>query len=328
MAQEVLLDVNRKIRDRLSRHTEGDPTALGDPASRKEHVPMASLFRSPSLRGFAQEIDAGLARAASSNDNIAQFSSDTYSKDAEKLSERLQPSYPPASPLSKTSSLTVFLTGATGFLGAYVVREILQRGPHIRLIAHVRAKGGADAGMQRLKDTSQAYGFFWNPDWESRLKCVAGELGSSRLGLSQEDYREVKTKADVIIHNGAAVHWVQPYEQLRRVNVLSTIEALQLCSTSASETPKRFAFVSSTSVLDAEEYAIKSEKSTQSGGTGIKESDTLEDSRHGLGTGYGQSKWVGEYLMREAGSRGLVGATIRPGYILGDSKSGGEFLDL
>jgi L-aminoadipate-semialdehyde dehydrogenase len=58
--------------------------------------------------------------------------------------------------------------------------------------------------------------------------------------------------------------------------------------------------------------------------------------------GYGQSKWVSEYLTREAGRRGLKGAIVRyintfqlpcfhfqlttkrPGYISGDSRTGGQ----
>lgn len=62
----------------------------------------------------------------------------------------------------------------------------------------------------------------------------------------------------------------------------------------------------------------------ESGGSGVPESDDLEGSAYDLGTGYGQSKWAGEYIVREAGRRGLGGCIIRPGYVVGDSKSGGK----
>lgn len=62
----------------------------------------------------------------------------------------------------------------------------------------------------------------------------------------------------------------------------------------------------------------------ESGGSGVPESDDLEGSAGDLGTGYGQSKWAGEYIVREAGRRGLDGCIIRPGYIVGDSKTGGN----
>ena len=54
-------------------------------------------------------------------------------------------------------------------------------------------------------------------------------------------------------------------------------------------------------------------------GTPVSEADDLEGSRKGLSTGYGQSKYASEFLVREAGRRGLVGAIIRPGHIIGSA---------
>lgn len=106
-------------------------------------------------------------------------------------------------------------------------------------------------------------------------------------------------------------------DALKRANVLSTLAAMSLCATGK---PKTFVFVSSTSVLDTDHYVQMS-----ANGTFVPESDDLEGSRKGLGTGYGQSKWVSEYLVREAGKRGLRGMILRPGYVLGESESGGIF---
>ena len=115
------------------------------------------------------------------------------------------------------------------------------------------------------------------------------------------------------------MHWINPYPILKPANVEGTITTLQLC---ASGKAKRFAFVSSTSVLDTDYFVHESEKIVAAGGEGISEEDDLSGSRTDLGTGYGQTKWVSEYLVREAGKRGLQGCIIRPGYVLGDSKSG------
>lgn len=112
-----------------------------------------------------------------------------------------------------------------------------------------------------------------------------------------------------------------PYSKLRPANVTGTIDALLLC---ASGKPKSFAFVSSTSVLDSDHYVKLSDAIMESGGSGVPESDDLEGSAYDLGTGYGQSKWSGEYIVREAGRRGLDGCIIRPGYIVGDSITGGK----
>jgi L-aminoadipate-semialdehyde dehydrogenase len=62
---------------------------------------------------------------------------------------------------------------------------------------------------------------------------------------------------------------------------------------------------------------------------GVPEDDNLEGARAGLKTGYGQSKWVSEKLLFEAGRRGLRGYIVRPGYVVGDSQQAGgaSFLD-
>jgi L-aminoadipate-semialdehyde dehydrogenase len=57
---------------------------------------------------------------------------------------------------------------------------------------------------------------------------------------------------------------------------------------------------------------------------GIPEDDDLEGAKINLKTGYGQSKWVSEKLLFEAGKRGLNGHIIRPGYVVGDSRTAGE----
>ena len=215
----------------------------------------------------------------------------------------------------------VFLTGATGFLGAYILKDLLSRShPSIHVVLHVRASSSADAFL-RVKSTCKAFQL-WSDNWSGRIECVAGDLEKPNLGLEQHTWERLAEDIDAVIHNGARVHWVLPYGTLKAANVESTLSLIRLCSHGKT---KQFGFVSSTSVLDAEHYFNLSEKLTKYGSRGINESDDLDGSRKGLATGYGQSKWVSEYLVREAGRRGLKGSIIRPGYITGDSYTGSKF---
>ena len=86
--------------------------------------------------------------------------------------------------------------------------------------------------------------------------------------------------------------------------------------------PKLFTFVSSTSVLDTDHYVELSNRQISTGQHAVPEDDDLQGSRTQLSTGYGQTKWVSEQLVRAAGERGLRGSIVRPGYILGDSVTG------
>jgi L-2-aminoadipate reductase len=113
---------------------------------------------------------------------------------------------------------------------------------------------------------------------------------------------------------------VYPYAQLRGPNVIATLTALTFCTIGKA---KKFLFISSTSVLDTEHYVRLSDSILSTGGQGIPESDELMGSGSALPTGYGQSKWVSEQLVLEAGRRGLKSTIIRPGYIVGDSVTGG-----
>lgn len=119
------------------------------------------------------------------------------------------------------------------------------------------------------------------------------------------------------------MHWVYPYEKLRPANVLGTLTALELAATGKA---KFFVFVSSTSAIDTDHYVRLSDSLSGDATTpgGIPESDDLEGARSTLKTGYGQSKWVSEKLLFEAGRRGLNGHIVRPGYVVGDSISAGE----
>ena len=117
------------------------------------------------------------------------------------------------------------------------------------------------------------------------------------------------------------MHWVYSYDKLRAANVSSTLTAIKLASTGR---PKLITFVSSTAAIETEHYVRLSDRLVNQGGLGVPEDDDLEGARTGLKTGYGQTKWVSEKLLIEAGRRGLSTCILRPGYVVGDSRSAGE----
>jgi L-aminoadipate-semialdehyde dehydrogenase len=281
-------------------------------------VPMNTIFQYPTLRGFSANIDQALdpigLRLESSEAIEDDPEDEDYSADARDLSQKLS-KFDSRGELQPGQDVTTFLTGATGFLGAYILRDLLSRPG--KVVALVRAKD-AEAAFDRVQQTCQAYGI-WDDSWRSRLECVVGDLEKSNFGIAPETWNRLADSVDVIIHNGALVHWVLPYSRLRAPNVLSTMTALSLAAVGK---PKYFGLVSSTSVLDTDHYISVSDKGLAEGGNGVSEADDLEGSRKGLGTGYGQSKWAAEYLARQAGKKGLRGCIIRPGYVTGDPTSG------
>uniref|UniRef100_A0A060TAU4 Alpha-aminoadipate reductase n=1 Tax=Blastobotrys adeninivorans TaxID=409370 RepID=A0A060TAU4_BLAAD len=299
-------------------------------------VPLGLVFAEPTIAGFARELDnlrdasdpaamanAGRQRVAEPSATPA-VAAVTYGDDAIGLREQLAAEYVTRKePLDPKAGFTVFLTGATGFLGTFIIQDLLSRkNSNVRIIAHVRAKT-AEAGLDRIRNSGIAFGI-WKEEFASRIEPLLGNLEDKHFGLSDADWDRLANSVDVVIHNGALVHWVFPYSKLRGPNVLATINVMDLCTVG---TPKFFSFVSSTSTIDSDHYVALSDSIIARGGRGIPESDTLEGSRSDLTTGYGQSKWVSENLIRFAGTKGLVGTVIRPGYILGDSKTGASSTD-
>ncbi|KAK5944156.1 large subunit of alpha-aminoadipate reductase [Knufia obscura] len=291
-------------------------------------LPIGELYKRPTLKDMAATIERrksadsldehhpdDVKRAAEMNGDVQEVE---YGDDAKVLANELPKSFKKAQ-WDRSASPTVFLTGATGFLGCFILRDLLSRKePEVKKIyALIRAKDTQSA-LDRLKRTCQAYGV-WSDDWKDHIECIPGSLGPSRFGVTEEQWQTLRDTVDVVIHNGAQVHWMLPYTGLKESNVLGTIDALKLC---ADGKAKQFAFVSSTSVLDHDYFVLESTRRIAAGEEGISEDDDLMGSSKGLNTGYGQSKWVAEYLSRECGRRGLRGCVIRPGYVLGDSKTG------
>jgi L-aminoadipate-semialdehyde dehydrogenase len=281
-------------------------------------VPMTTIFQYPTLRAFSANIDQAMDPIGLRLDTAEAIEDDpedeAYSADARDLAAQL-PEFKTREPLKAGEDVHTFLTGATGFLGAYILRDLLSRPG--KVTALVRAND-IDAALGRVRQTCEAYGI-WEDNWAGRLETLTGDLEKPDFGLSPDTWNKLADSVDVVIHNGALVHWVLPYSRLRGPNVSSTMTALAMCAVGK---PKQFGLVSSTSVLDTDYFVKLSDKSLAEGGAGVPEADDLEGARKNLGTGYGQSKWAAEYITRQAGNKGLAGCVIRPGYVLGDPEHG------
>jgi L-aminoadipate-semialdehyde dehydrogenase len=282
------------------------------------NAPLGLVFDEPTIAGQAAAVDnlrnSELTAATSTTkDTPVEVA---YAEDVAKLAPSL-PTFEPLPADFGSKPLTIFLTGATGFLGAFVLKDLMTRNVK-KVICLVRAKS-TDQALGRLRESGDGRGV-WDEEWikSGKVEAVVGDLADDDFGLSKTEWDRIASEADAILHNGAMVHWVHHYAKLRAPNVLSTLTALRLC---ADHHSKLFSFISSTSVLDTEAIVRKADESVSAGAAGLLETDDLEASRTGLGTGYGQSKWVAEKLIMEAGKKGLSGWIVRPGYVMGDSKT-------
>ncbi len=200
----------------------------------------------------------------------------------------------------------LLLTGATGFLGAHLLRTLLDE---TETTVHCLVRPGAGDGLERVRRNLAAYQL-WSESDAARVRVVHGDLRRPRLGLDARDFHELAGEVDAIVHAAADVNWVHSYASLRDANVLGTRELLRLA---CDGTPKPLHFVSSTSVCHS-----------TIGPKSVDENADVFVGVDGLWLGYAQTKCVAESLVREAGARGLPVTIVRPSLITGDASRGGR----
>ena len=203
----------------------------------------------------------------------------------------------------------ILLTGATGFLGAWLARTLLDRTDALLVcLARPSSSGAAD----RVCGNLERYGL-WRPGDARRVHGVAGDLSRPSLGLESSTFQALAAAVDAVYHAAADVNWVTPYAALRSANVTGTSELLRLACTGS---PKPFHFVSSLAVC----YAV-------GGPAEVVEAADMLPFAERLPLGYAQSKCVAEALVREAARRGLPATIFRPALLAGDSSTGASNID-
>ncbi|MGB7440979.1 MAG: amino acid adenylation domain-containing protein [Coleofasciculaceae cyanobacterium] len=200
----------------------------------------------------------------------------------------------------------IFLTGATGFVGAFLLHELLQQ-TNADIYCLVRSPN-IELGKKRLKEHLQSY-LICSESLSNRIIPIVGDLSQPFLGLTEEQFQVLADKIDVIYHNGASINLVYPYSALKATNVLGTQEILRLAS---HLKVKPLHYISTLSVLSSKAHAE------------VKKIGQLHSFNHQQvpSGGYAQTKWVAEKLVTIAHERGLRACIYRLGRVSGHSQTG------
>ncbi|ANW17099.1 hypothetical protein BB341_02120 [Streptomyces clavuligerus] len=231
------------------------------------------------------------------------------------------PDAAPRRPRRSTGGEHILLTGATGFLGAFLLRELLDR-TDATVHCLVRADGAEEAarrvrdgldrfGLRRAQDPQGTGGTQDAGDLDGRVVAVPGDLERPLLGLTSREFDGLADRVDLIYHNAARVSAVDTYPRLRAANVGGTREVLRLATRSRSG-PVPVHYISTA--------AVSAGAPRDSGGR-VPEArrvplDTL------LPGGYTASKWAAEQLVWTAAERGVPVTVHRCGRISGHTVSG------
>ncbi|MFE1591321.1 carboxylic acid reductase [Nocardia sp. NPDC058705] len=217
-----------------------------------------------------------------------------------------------------TPAKTVLITGANGYLGRFLLLAWLERIAPVGGTVICVVRGGEVAAARARLDAA----FSSDPELSDHFQLLAkdalevlpGDIGEPNLGLPESVWDRLAAEVDLIVHSAALVNHVLPYSQLFGPNVVGTAEILRLALTT---TRKPVSYLSTVAVAaQGESFAEDGDVRTMS------PVRRLDDN---YANGYGNSKWAGEVLLREAAERfGLPVTVFRSDMILAHSHFRGQ----
>ncbi len=116
---------------------------------------------------------------------------------------------------------SVLLTGATGYLGAFLLAELLKaEGTDVYCL--VRGKDYADA-RKRLQTALHFYfGAQFSNQHLFRVKVIQGDITEAHFGVNEKEYQNLLENVDTVIHSAALTDHIGRAEVFEKVNVNGT----------------------------------------------------------------------------------------------------------
>lgn len=219
-------------------------------------------------------------------------------------------SYPAAVPVlpaggDRTGLGTVLLTGATGFLGAHMLRALLDAGAD-SILCTMR-----DGSKQRLLDTlSWYFGAGWTDGAAPQLEVLRADITQPRLGLSPGDYQQLTGRVSAVYHCAADVrHYAADAQAFLNTNLTGTKTVIRL----AQDAHAPLHHMSTASVGG---------ERLMNGGSAVfteRDFDIGQDWQSNL---YVKSKFLAEHAVFEAVRAGFTARVYRLGRLVGRSSDG------
>ncbi|WET48167.1 amino acid adenylation domain-containing protein [Chryseobacterium indologenes] len=214
-------------------------------------------------------------------------------------------------PMQLENPSAIFLTGVTGFVGIHLAQELLDT-TNADIYCLVRAHDDFHA-KEKIDRCYKQFAIPQKEQQKSRIIPVIGDLSQPSLGLSEETFKMLAEKTDLIYHSGSSVNFIEPYSYMKAPNVEGLREIIKLAG---AERTKCLALLSTISVYSWGHIFT--------GKTVMLESDDIAQNLMSVSKdiGYVRSKWVMEAVADLAAKEGLPLITYRLGYAMCHSETG------
>lgn len=270
-------------------------------------VRVASLFENSTLQGMRDLIEK--TRNGHEKDTMAEKA--LWLRDSQ-LGKELKPLSGLTPDWRDDSEGRVFMTGSTGFIGTFLLAELLSR-PQVKMVAClVRAKD-RETALGRIRDAFMKYRLNLSPEDETRITALPGDLTEPDFGLGYERYDNLAEWSSVVFHVGAQVSYLQPYSTHRATNVLGTLNMIRFAN---FRRIKGLHYASSISAYGPTGLI------TRVASVPEDEKPSVHYAALSYDTGYAQSQFVAEEIAWNAIDNGLPVTIYRPGFVLGHAKTG------
>ena len=198
----------------------------------------------------------------------------------------------------KTINKDILLTGANGFLGIYLLEDLL-KSTSADIYCLIREDNNKTIEEKFFNSIT-----FYKKEHllkNDRIKLIKGNLSEEKLGINAEIYSLLKNKINLVYHNGANVNHLYNIKMLFDENVKGTFEVIKF---SATAIPKKVFYISTFGVNQ------------------IPQIDIINEELFSKKTGYEQTKYLSEQILLYTKSKGLTLKIFRLGNITGDINSG------
>lgn len=303
--QQIIMDAWQEVLGQYDIQPEDDFFLLGGSSLQtiqlatrlainlQREIPITLIFQHPSIAALSAAL-APEAHSTQVNDIQTSMLADCLAFELALPVNSIKIGVP-------TPVKNILLTGATGFVGAQLLHQLIEQ-TRAKIMCSVRA-ADKNVAMLRIRKALEQQGLHCS-DF-TRIQIVLVDLEKPALGLAQSEFTQLANQVDMVIHNAAVTSVMRDYHSLRAANALSTAELLKLAAVKVIP----LHLISTIAVAPPTDMA-----------TALPEDFVAAHS--GLQDGYQQSKWVAEQMVAIAQQKQYPVNVYRLARVTGSAISG------